>query len=244
MIRNWIISLMVLGSSALAFGETLTISYIERKPYYFTENGQPAGTLLERVRAAAADAKIAHEFVPMAIPRIMNEVKSKTKAHCSVGWYRTPERVQFAQFSEPFARDEAFAILTRKDLASQVDAYPTLAALFANKNLTLGVASGFSYGEALDRMIREQKPKLVDTEPEHGKLITMLAKSRFSYMFVIPVELDSMLAGAHLKPVDFHTRNMSDMPAGATRYLMCSPGVSKATMDGLNSSIKKLFPGF
>lgn len=242
MLRNWIFLLMALGTAPAALGETLPISYIERRPFYFTEKDQPAGTMLERVRAAAGDAKIPHQFVPMAIPRIMAELKSK-KPHCSIGWYKTAEREKFAVFTEPFARDTAFVILTKKELAKQLDQFPTVAALFSNKNLTLGVANGFSYGEDLDKMIREQKPKLIDTEPEHGSLITMLAKGRFSYMLVVPEELDSLLAGAGLDAKDFHTRKMSDMPPGGARYVMCSKATPKGTTDALNTSFQKLYPG-
>lgn len=234
-------SLLLLLSASFARAETLTISYIERRPFYFTEKSQPAGTLLERVRQILVDAKVDHKLLPMAIPRIMSELKS-TKAHCSIGWYKTKEREAFALFSEPFARDDAFVVLTRKALATQIDSYPTLAALFANKSLNLGVARGFSYGEALDTMIKELKPTLVDTEPEHGSLIGMLAKARFSYMFVIPAELDVMLDGAGLKHADFHTRALPDAPPGDVRHLMCSKAVPKDVVDRLNSSIKKIFP--
>lgn len=238
--------LLFLVSSAPAFAEasTLSISYIERRPYYFTEKGQPHGTLLEKVRTIAVDAKVAHEFIPMAIPRIMAELKSKKKVNCSIGWYKTPAREAFAVFTEPFAADEAFVVLTRADLASQIDRYPTLASLFSNKNLTLGVANGFSYGQALDAMIREKKPKLIDTEPDHGSLLTMLGKARFSYMLVMPTELESLLKGGNLKAEDFHTHAMTDMPPGAARFLMCSKGVPSATIGSLNTSIQKLFPGF
>ncbi len=244
MIRNLIVSLIALTSPVMAANDTLPLSYIERRPFYFTEKGQAAGTLLDKVRAVAGAAKVAHEFVPMAIPRIMAEVKSKKKAHCSIGWYKTPDRVTFAQFTTAFARDEAFEILTRKDLATQIDQYPTLVALFGNKNLTLGVASGFSYGTEVDKMIHDQKPKLIDTEPEHGSLITMLGKGRFSYMLVLPGERDTLLSGAGLQASAFHTRAMSDMPPGSARHLMCSPGTPKATMESLNAAIIKLFPGF
>lgn len=241
MLRNPIIALILLLGPATASADTLTVSYIERKPFYFTENGQASGTLLDKVRSALGEAKVPHQFVPMAIPRIMAELKSK-KPHCSIGWYKTPEREAFAEFSAPFARDEPFEVMTRKDLGPKLAAYQTLASLFSNKDLTLGVASGFSYGEALDQMIKAQKPKLIDTEPEHGSLVSMLAKGRFSYMFVNPAELDTMLAGSGLKAEDFQRRTMGDMPPGASRHLMCSRGTAKADLTKLNDAIRKLFP--
>lgn len=242
MVRNSIIALILLLSPVAAPADTLSVSYIERKPFYFTEKGHAAGTLLDKVRTALGEAKIPHQFVSMAIPRIMAEVKSK-KPHCSIGWFKTAEREAFAEFSAPFARDDAFEVMTRKEMASKLAAYQTLSALFSNKDLTLGVANGFSYGEALDQMIKAQRPKLIDTEPEHGSLISMLAKGRFSYMFVNPAEFETMLGGSGLEAGDFQRRTMSDMPPGATRHLMCSKGTPKADMEKLNASILKLFPG-
>lgn len=243
MIRNWIIAILPLTLASTGLSDSLPISYIERKPFYYTENGQPHGSLFDKVRAAAAEAKVAHQFVPMAIPRIMSEIRAGKKPYCSIGWYRTPERETFALFSAPFARDDAFMILAKRESAGQIDAYPSLAGLFANKDLTLGVASGFSYGEALDKLIHDLKPKLIDTEPSHGSLVSMLAKGRFSYMFVTPEELQPLLDGAGLKAADFHTRKFADMPPGAARYLMCSKATPKPTMEAINQAILKLFPG-
>ena len=53
------ICLLSLGLTGVAQSAPLMLTYIDKPPYYYTENGQPQGFLLLRVRAMLDRAGIA-----------------------------------------------------------------------------------------------------------------------------------------------------------------------------------------
>ena len=63
-----------------------------------------------------------------------------------------PEREKFAKFSTPVYQDRPQVIVMRADNSHRIN-HPTLAALFADKNLKLGAKLGYSYGSFVDGLM-------------------------------------------------------------------------------------------
>ncbi|WP_375740154.1 substrate-binding periplasmic protein [Pseudomonas boanensis] len=216
--------------------ESLTVYYIEKPPYYHTERGEPTGFLLERARAIFSKADVPVHFEARPAKRILHELQQGRDAACSIGWFKTPERQQFAWFSRPIHRDAPMLVLTRNSLAEQIRSYSSLSALVQSP-LRLGLVDGFSYG-GLDHMLKTASSHKVTAPP--AQTVRMLAAERIDFTLIDERELPYILAEADLRDAKLTKLNMPDIPAGQLRYLMCSKAVDDALRERLDQAIEDL----
>jgi polar amino acid transport system substrate-binding protein len=229
------------GASAASTTATvapLTVSYIERPPFYMTEGGLAVGLVTEVARRVLRSAKIDHKFVTLGFDRIISDIKADKAPHCSIGWFKTQEREQYALFSLPIYQSGQIGALVRQAERATVAKHTSLESLLGDKQVTLGLAKGFSYGDTIDGMVAKIKPRLVDTGPRHQQLLKMLGRGRITYMLASADEIAPMAAAANLPPSDFALVPLSDVPAPEPRYFMCSKKVGAALVEQLNAAIK------
>jgi len=224
----------------VAMSETLNVSYLERPPYYFTQGAKAEGILIELASQIFEDAGIEVSFKPMPPNRIMYEIKNSDRLHCSVGWFKKPEREAFAKFSLPFYRNRPISVLTSKENVKLFASYGTLKEVFTDQSLILATVSSFSYGSYIDKLIKETKPKMHEVPGERRQLPNLIRKGRASYLLTAPEEVEMLVRSAHSKREEFVLMPMKDIPAGNKRHFMCSRNVSDETIERVDRSILRL----
>jgi uncharacterized protein (TIGR02285 family) len=234
--RSALLALPLLPS--LAGAAPLTLYYIEKPPYYHTEQGEPTGFLLERTRAIFARAGLDVRFEPRPPKRILRELEQQRPDTCSIGWFKTAERERFAWFSRPIHRDAPMLVLTRKSLIDQVRGHARLADLLKS-GLRLGLVDGFSYGE-LDGALKSARSLKVTAPPT--QTVLMLAAERIDYTLIDERELPYILAEAGLQDANLKTVRLPDIPAGQQRYLMCSGNLDPSLRQRIDEAIEALAP--
>lgn len=221
----------------MAMSETLSVSYLERPPYYFTQQGKATGILVELASTIFRDAAIEASFTAMPPKRIMYEIKNSKEPHCSVGWFKKPEREAFAKFSLAFYQNRPISVLTSEELANLFESAETLKEIFANKFLIMATVSSFSYGSYIDELIQEMKPRIHEVSGERRQLPNLIRKRRASYLLTAPEEVEMLVKSAGFNRSAFTSIPMKDIPVGNKRYIMCSKNVSDEMIERINRSI-------
>ncbi|WP_369958742.1 substrate-binding periplasmic protein [Pseudomonas benzenivorans] len=231
---SWLCLILLPALSAAK--EPVTVFYIEKPPYYHSEQGEPTGFLLERTRAIFSQAGIEVRFEARPAKRIQMEFQLERQPACSIGWFKTAQRSRYAWFSRAIHRDAPMVVLTRTTLTEQIKAYASLAALL-NSPLRLGLIDGFSYGE-LDGLLARASRSNITAAPTQS--VRMLAAERIDYTLVDERELPYILAEADLRDARLAQLNMPDIPPGQLRYLMCSREMDRRLRERLDRAISAL----
>lgn len=219
-------------------GETLTVSYIQHPPYYFTEKGRASGFLIELSRKIFKDAGVRVSFSELPPKRIMQAIRKNDRPHCSVGWFRNPGRERFARFSRPIYQDKPFKALASQAQKHLFSPHSTLRSMFSDKSLTMGMIRGFSYGSAVDALIAEMSPghRLFN---EQTDTVMALSLGGISYVLIAPEEKDMLIRSAGLNPADFTSFRLPDIPFGNKRHLMFAKNTDQALINRINASVSK-----
>ena len=111
--------LLALLATGLAWAQKSTepdikVAYLERPPYYWTDNGHPRGFLLELTQRIFNLAGIKATYAPAPPNRIIADLRENREPICSIGWFRNPERESYSRFSLPIYRDRPLVILTNQ----------------------------------------------------------------------------------------------------------------------------------
>jgi polar amino acid transport system substrate-binding protein len=221
-------------------GKILTVSYLERPPYYFTAEGRATGFLIELSRKIFQDAGIKAYFMAMPPERIMTEIREPNRFHCSVGWFKNLEREEFAKFSLPIYQNKPLEVLTTKKLSPLFDKHSALKDILSDPSLIMGTLSAFSYGTDVDWSIRKFRPKTHELKTEQMGLIKLLLIGRISYILSSPEENETLIRSAKADPKDFVSIKVPDIPLGNKRYLMFNKSVPDDIIDKINWSIQRI----
>ena len=216
----------------------IVLGYLDRPGFAQLVSGAPQGAFLPAAYNAVQSSSVPAEWESLPQKRLFDEVKENPN-FCAVGIYKTPERATFAKFSEPFYQDRPFVVLTTKDHESQVRAHADMKSLLLDDKIKLGIIEGFSYGNEIDTLIK-QNSKAVDAAIiPIDKLIAKLSLGRIDYMLGAPEEIDLSIKRAGVDPSDMVKIEMAATPAGAPRHFMCHKDVSDDVIASLNKGIKK-----
>lgn len=233
--------LIITGSLPVS-AEDLTILYFKRPPYYETVNGKAQGLLVDRVNQICMDAGVEPKFIEVPPSRILYYIEHSPNPYCSIGWFKTKKREDFAVFSLPFYRNKPLVVLTIKDHQQRIEQHATIKDVFSDRELILGMIDSFSYGTVMDEWINNYSPRSHEISTNQISLPKLILNSRASYMLVAPEEIDGMIETAGLKPDLFVAVSKPDIPKGNKRYIMYSRNVNPGIIEKMDASIKKLFP--
>lgn len=226
--------------SNTCWGNPLSILYFERPPYYFTEDNRAEGLLIDLARELCQDAGISVTFQSRPPARILQIIEDNRSPVCTVGWFKTAGRQQFAQFTIALFRNQPLTILTSVKQAPSFSDHHTLADIFNENELVLAKLSSFSYGEYVDNLITELDPPVELIAGRQSALPHMIVNERASYMLIAPEEVPELISRTGLDEELFTTVKTTDVPPGNSRYFMCSPATPDETITRLNSSIARL----
>lgn len=223
----------------VVFCEKIIVSYLERPPYYETVGGVPSGFLVDLTLKIMDDAGIDYQLREMPPKRIILELKSMKKPHCSIGWFRKKERFAYAKYSKAIYINKPIEVLTTKRNIAFIKNYRKVRELFKDRTLCVGLIGVFSYGEYIDALIDNIIPNYYELPNEQNKLPRLIYRGRISYMLVAPEEIDHLLKSSGLRRDAFVSFRMEDIPKGNKRYLIFNKVVSDETINRINISIAK-----
>jgi uncharacterized protein (TIGR02285 family) len=235
--RHFLAALLGLSGAAMAAGaEPVIVAWREKPPYSYTENGVAKGFLLDQARQIFDAAGIPARFVNEPQKRIWANFNQRMSNYCSFGWYRLPEREAIAQYTMPTHMDLPHAVLLQRSALPQASAHTTLKSLLADRDLTLGLVDGVSYGPELDALIAASGNRLMRRTVDTATMIRMVAAGRASYIFVDREDWN------HMRNKDMQLQSLvmldfSDMPPGLKRHIVCSRDMPAETMERLNRAI-------
>jgi polar amino acid transport system substrate-binding protein len=230
--------LCLVASDAVADQANMTVLFHVRPPYAYYDAAQDVtGLLATPVSAALSKAGVTAQWIEMPPARQTEEIKRAAAPMCALGWFRRPEREQFAQFTRSIYHDRATVVVARRDDVR----FPNgmlLQDSFRDPARTLVVKTGYSYGAAIDKWITELQPHSEVLSGANEMLLGMIAQDRGDYAIMAPEEADYLLDSNPQLNETLHAIHLGDAPAGERRYLMCS----KATPADLIKRINKALP--
>ena len=217
----------------------VVMQYYERKPFHYTvETGKESGLVVTPTEQAFAKLGIPIKWQLIPANRILDNLKRNESAVCSPGWYKNPQRLEYAQFSEPIYQDKPLVGLSNADFAVRQGI--TAKELFARPQTRLLMKQNFSQGAYMDKLIAELPASQVQSAPvEVPNLIQMIHARRADLIVTTQEEVELYVEQAALQFKDFRVLVFPDVPAVEKRYVLCSKAVPASVMNKLNQAIGK-----
>jgi polar amino acid transport system substrate-binding protein len=143
----------------------MVIVYTDWFPYTYEENGRAQGFEIDTLKAVLGEMNLRGEFVSYPWKRCLASLKNG-EADALVSLLKTPEREDYTYYPDEYISisKTVFVTTAKKDV-------PFDGSLESLKNYTIGVISGFSYGEAFDNAKYLKKDESVDTKTLLTKLL-------------------------------------------------------------------------
>ena len=212
------------------------LQIVQRPPYLMMDaSGDVSGISVRPTVAAFRKAGIAVAWEAVPALRQLQRLKDNKEKICSVGWYKTKEREQFAKFSHPLSQDAPWAGLA--NIAFKPPPNVTVKGLLADSQVTVLLKSGYVYGDYLDQQIAGMKAQHKETTGDMPQLFKMIALGRAQIMFAPRDEIQYYLDNGSISKADTKVIEFSEMPAGYQRYLMCSRLVDDDILARFNAAL-------
>ena len=228
-------AMLLLPSISLA--QPLDVLYFEYPPYYHAlPDGRATGLIVDLANKVFDKAGVEAEFRFVPVKRILHDMQIGQPV-ASLGWFKTPEREEFARFSRPIYVNRPVGVFFLREKEEQFRPYENLEALMASGKFFIGRVEGLSDGPQLDAMLAKYPDKIVQVTADSVRLVKMLKSGRFDFFLLPPEEIDVLLQESQMAPADFSLRAMSDIPQGNVRYIMYSKTVDEALIRKIDEAI-------
>jgi len=222
--------------------DSIVVYYHERRPYYVTTPKQVHGMIADRVNWVFKEAGIPYVWHKIPAKRQLEVIRDNAQRACAVGWFKTPAREAYGNFSLPIYMDNPMMALARTD-NEQIRPGATLAQTLANRRLRFLRKDGYSYGPYIDNRLKQYAPREIVTTAENTSMIKMIHTHRADYFFISKEEAEDLILCSGLPMKDFKIIHFTDMPAGNKRFLICSRKIDEVSLLRLNRAIKKYLMG-
>ena len=217
--------------------EPVDLLFHTRAPYMMPlPDGSVAGLTADRAAAAFSAAQVPYVWREVPPQEQLALVRDNRHRVCALGWFRNDARAAFALFSAPLYADMPQAILARTDDPA-VGLATTLDHLVTDRSRTLLVRNGYSYGQALDRVIARLSPPTRRTDATNLDMLWMILEGEADYMFVSSEEGRYLLRVSGLAGA-LRLWSKWGLPTGEDRHLMCSQKVGADLMARLDQYLR------
>lgn len=215
--------------------EKITLNYNERPPYLVPAADNSAiGLTAVPAANAFKTAGIPFTWVKVPTTRQIAVVK-ETGMNCAIGWYKNPEREQFAKFTKAIYRDKPNIVLANAAFVFKDGA--KLEDVLATKGVRILTKENFSYGPYINGLLAKLKPTITVSNGTATQMLQLVNAHSVDFMFVSEEEADHLVEQAGLKMKGFRLLKFPDIPNGEKRYIMCSKGVPDDIISKLNKAI-------
>lgn len=216
------------------------VHYHERTPY-MTKTGEGIkGLTADRVSLVLNRSGIDYEWRQTPPKRQLELAKEGAGRDIFLGWFKNPEREEFARFSVPLYQDRPTIAVARTGTLDPDYEY-ALADVLSSPRLRLLLRDGYSYGKVLDAMIRESARNRVVTTVDNIAMLKMIRFARAEYFFITVEEASVAIEASALPRNDFVFIHFADMPPGNIRYLMYSKKVDAAVIKRIDAEISRAY---
>ncbi|MFW5498195.1 MULTISPECIES: substrate-binding periplasmic protein [unclassified Maridesulfovibrio] len=227
-------------SNKIIYAEQITVGYIELPPYYYTNDQQkPEGILLHLTKKIMERAGCKCKYMSMPSKRILHTIK-KGGLFASIGWFKTPDREEYANFSLPIYENKPILVLLRRENREQFSKYKTLEELLKKSRYKTGLIAGHSMGGYIDYLLQKHPKSFHALSGTTEQLVRMLHDKRIDFCLLAPVEIAKIIRQSPYKEDDFYLMSMSDIIKGNTRHLIFSKDVSNDTISKINAAITEI----
>lgn len=227
-----------LVSQTPAANDTITMHYNERPPYLVTTATGVEGLTGDPTTLVFEKSNIPFEWKQTPSKRQIYILQQNGGRDCLVGWFKNLEREEFARYTLPIYQDEPQIALARAD-NDNIPSVTTVGEIFSNPLLTLLVKDGYSYGEFLDRKIKEYDPTMTETTVENSGMLRMVYARHADYFLIAPEEAEGLIKTSEYDLQDFKAVHFTDIPYGENRYILCSMQVEESIVEQLNMAIRQ-----
>lgn len=230
-------SLVFMMSQSAAADENLTVYFHQRPPYSWLDDASNVvGVVAEPTAKALQLAGIDFTWAAMPSARQMETIKKGDAAACGLGWFKRPDREEFALFSAPIYHDRRMVIVARNN-DPRFLGDPRIEDLFKMKELRLLTKTGYSYGATMDEKIATNKPTQDETSTDNFHMLDMVALDRADFMLISAEEADYLLGQKRETASQVTTYPFENAPDGEARYLMCTKLVPQDVLDRFNQAL-------
>lgn len=216
--------------------DAVNLFYNLRPPYMQLDaEGKFGGLTGTPAVFAFNKAGVKFELKEIPTNRQLYYLKANQAPSCAIGWFKTVEREQFAKYTNPIYQDKPTVLLARKGF--KVDVNARLKDVLTIKGLRILVKNNYSYGSFVDGMLEALQQQLRHTTAENATMLKMIAADRADFMFLSEEEAIHLLKETEEYAKDVHIIQLSDIPLGEKRYLMCNKLVADETIERLNMAM-------
>lgn len=225
-----------LAMPALAHAEDkITLSYNERPPYMIpaadgSATGLTGGAAAEVFKAAGIE--VTWSKVP---PNRQLIVIKEGGPNCAIGWYKNPDRETFAKFTKPIYRDKPTVVLANVAFAGKDGG--KLEEVLDAKGVRVLIKENFSYGAYIDGLLAKHKGALTTSNGSATQMLQLVNANSVDFMFASEEEAQYLVEQSGINAKNFKQLQMSDIPNGDYRHIMCSKQVPDDVIARLNKAI-------
>ena len=214
----------------------ITVHYHERIPYVRTTPTGVEGLTATPVSIVFNKSGIFFRWEKTPSKRQLKMIEKNRGCDCAVGWFKNPDREKFGKYTYSIYQDKPQIALARAD-NGKLKNNMTVDTILSNRELTLGIKDGYSYGTFLDAKIAKHNPVIDSTVNENINMLKKIHSGRGDYFFIAPEEAVGLIKSSGLPEKDFKYIAFSDMPEGEKRYILCSRSVRDEDIERLNKAI-------
>ncbi|WP_163834005.1 type 2 periplasmic-binding domain-containing protein [Spartinivicinus ruber] len=190
------ITYLLLPNQAPAKDQPIEIYYHERPYYYFIENNKLAGIVGTKAQFILDASGISYRLLPLPAEQQLAVIKNSNNKVCAIGWFRNKQREQFSKYSIPIYQDLPAVVITTK-FQTKVLKKRTIDELLSDKQFIIGIKSGYSYGDFLDKKLAQHTPKAVFTEKDSLGMLSMLKNNQINYFISAYEEAYNLIEDNH-----------------------------------------------
>ncbi len=214
----------------------VTLHYNPRIPYEYLEDGVVTGLVATPVARAFTQAGVAFRWQSTPVARQFHLVQTNRGLDCLAGRFKNDVRAQWSRFSRPVYRDRPQGLLVRSN-DETLRSFTSMNTALRAPTVRLLVKAGYSYGPAIDGIIRQRALPPLNTYDESRDMLRQIHKGMADAFVIAAEEANGLIAQSDLPARDFAFLTFPDAPAGELRYIMCSLNVPQTTIDRLNAAI-------
>lgn len=215
---------------------SVSVGWDPWEPYHFSgAGGELQGLDIDLVSAVAQRAECEVEFVQGSWAGLLRLIRTG-ELDMLLGATRTPEREEFARFSEPY-REESFSLYVR---ANEHDRWADSELIeLLDAGFRLGVTRGFIYSEKISRL---------QTDPEYSDQFIEAAVGELNFTHLLDHRIDGFLEdpfvfaaidrrrtwGTEMLPLPY------DFGRGEVHMLFSRDSVDSSTVERFNEALGEL----
>lgn len=228
---------VMLAASPCVAKKSLTVGYLEFPPYYYTnDQGRPDGFLLNITKRVFHKAGVMVRFRSMPPAVIMNRI-AEDPAFCSIGWFKTSERLKFARYSRPIYANRPLQLMFLKSAPNDFKG-KSFNEILGDPAYRFGRLEGYSLGETTDRIVLRYGRNIITTSGTQKDLLKLLHDGHCSYILIAPEMTKSLISSSGYVADDFGLLDVPELGKGNLRYIMFNQSVDPGLLGRVNESIR------